>query len=84
MEKYVFSFTINHGYPSSKSQLSNVQQMAQAITLKIGDTCRKASSQVAESCLLCSISHNTALFKSRREMDLWGFENIKKKKESCI
>lgn len=63
MEKYVFSFTINHGYPSSTSQLSNVQQMAQAITLKIGDTCRKASSQVAESCLLCSISHNMALFK---------------------
>lgn len=28
MEEYVFSFSINHGYPSSKSQLSNVQQMA--------------------------------------------------------
>lgn len=28
MEEYVFSFSINHGYPSSKSQLSHAQQMA--------------------------------------------------------
>lgn len=29
MEEYVFSLSINHAYPSSGSQLSNAQQMAQ-------------------------------------------------------